>query len=266
MGIGEVRSSFQPPISSRQSPILICAGLHGAFTAPRRVLPQPLIYVIVERPRGFARIPETEILLPPRCLPVDFVNHLWQRFETLRLIGQLVISRPFPHHRRFRRCDAQVPLFMRIPIPVVAERVAQKIQAHARPTQLDDAGLLPLDRQAHPVFQPAFDLRLQGRVRRARQHDEIVGVASQLGQFGIRCGREATLKHHVEPAQKQVRQQRRDDPVLRCPLPVWTTRPALVRLAYGRLQPLPDQFDDLAVGDPVADTGQQFGVFNRIEV
>ena len=122
------------------------------------------------------------------------------------MIRQFVNPRPFPYHRRFRRCDVQVAFITSKLVTVVAERVAQKIQARVRPAQFDDPGLLPIDRQAHPVFQEAFDLRLQRRVRFARQHDEIVGVAHQ---FGVRRRRVLTLKHHVEPMQKQVRQQGR---------------------------------------------------------
>src|SRR5881397_257369 len=131
---------------------------------------------------------------------------LQYRFETKPAARHLSQRGPFLLHRLLRGNHVQVTARSAVPIPVVAKRVSQKIQAGAFLLQIDNPCFLPVDLQSHPLFQFRFD-ELGYRLRLIPcQNDKIVGVAYQLGlrplprPFG-------SMKHLIEPVQIDIRQQ-----------------------------------------------------------
>src|SRR5262245_13755383 len=127
------------------------------LAAPSQMELQTELHVIVEIAVSLTRVAKVEIGSPTVQIPIQILNQSGNRFKTKPTAGQ-VFQRSALFLEGFPRGNhIQITKRSAMPIPVIAKRVSQKIQAGADLLQIDNPRLLTIEFQSHPAFQFRFD-------------------------------------------------------------------------------------------------------------
>src|SRR3990172_8638004 len=100
----------------------------GSLAAPSQVVHETVSCVPVDRPECLARVAVLEVVPPSPQLLVEFPDQDWDGFEAHAGAGSLPQFCLFPLDRLLRRSHVQVAPIPALPVPVIPERVSEKVQ------------------------------------------------------------------------------------------------------------------------------------------
>src|SRR6266568_2105002 len=230
---------------------------------------EALSRVPVDLPVPHPRISIAKVVCPSSQVQVHLLDKPRQRLKTHPAARHLSQLCPFPRQRLRRRAHVQVFPPAPFQVQVVPKRVSQKVQARSFFLQVHHPRLLPVDLQSHPGLYLLFDPLFKLRTHIARQHHKVIRITHQFRPSPV-CRSLSPMKHHVEPMQVQVRQQRRYysawwGSLLRAShrwLSTFTSR----RFNHRRFQPHSDQPQHAPICYSHSQTCHQPLVWDRIKV
>src|SRR2546430_5695010 len=156
------------------------------LTAAMEMNPQTFLHVGIDTAESLTWIAELKVGSPTLEIPVEVLDENGNRLETVPAAGHIPQRRPFFLQGLLRWNDIQITIRSAVAVPIVSERVTQKIQTGSCLLQIDSPRLLAVQFQSHPLFQFRFD-ELSHRLRLIpREYDEVIG-RSEERRVGKEC-------------------------------------------------------------------------------
>src|SRR6202034_980547 len=134
-------------------PGLVGGPAKATWTTTTQVTHQPILDKSVDRVERCGRIAVAEVLAPTTQIAIEFADQRGDGLPSPLRSGHFTHAIPQTRQRLSRREHVQVLAIAAMKVAVVAERETQKVEARPRFVQVDNARLLPIDRQTEAAFE-----------------------------------------------------------------------------------------------------------------